>query len=240
MEITMRQAALFLLLILAAALAQAQAPAAAPAPKAAPAAKSAPAPAPASASTAESPKRKSGLWEIKASDIRSEHKTRDFQMCIDQAKDEPLQHLNGITRKEACKPDKVQRSGDTTTVDAVCSLNKTTAKTHAVITGKFDSAYKIESKSTFDPPLRGKTEGTATMEARWLGPCAADQKPGDVILASGKKVNVNDRAGAAAIEASPSSTTPGGESGISSKQFSSPGRKPGTPPSPTPSQPPSQ
>ena len=210
----MRQAALFLVMILAAVLAQAQ----------------------------DAPKRKSGLWEIKSSGIRSERKTHDFQMCIDRATDEPLQHLNGTTRKEACKLGKIQRSGDTTTVDAVCSLNKTTAKTHAVFTGNFDSAYKLESKSTYDPPLRGKTEGTATMEARWLGPCEADQKPGDVVLASGKKVNVNDSAAAPALKSPTSPTIPGAQPGTpSSKQFSSPPRKSGTPPpSQTPSQPPSQ
>ena len=192
----MRQAALFLVLILAAALAQAQ----------------------------DVSKRKSGLWEIKSSDLRNEKKTYEFQMCIDQATDDALQHLNGAVRKETCKVNKVQRSGDQTTVDAVCSLSKTTAKTHAVFTGKFDSAYKVESKSTFDPPLRGKTDATTTMEARWLGPCAADQKPGDVVLANGKKVNANDQAKAKSSFGGGAQLAPGSPS---SKQSASPPRKQG-------------
>src|SRR5215470_19949050 len=115
MEITMRQAALFLILIFAAALAQAQAPAA-----------------------SESPKRKSGLWEIK--NLRNEGKAWAVKICIDQATDDALLHLNGPARKESCKAGKVQRNGDQITVDAVCTQRKSTATTHAVFTGKFDSA----------------------------------------------------------------------------------------------------
>jgi len=37
------------------------------------------------------------------------------------------------------------------------------------------------------------TEGAAVIQARWVGPCKADQKPGDMILPNGMKINVNDR-----------------------------------------------
>jgi hypothetical protein len=29
-----------------------------------------------------------------------------------------------------------------------------------------------------------------TMEAKWLGACAADQKPGDIVMSNGMKINV--------------------------------------------------
>jgi hypothetical protein len=31
---------------------------------------------------------------------------------------------------------------------------------------------------------------TMAMDAQWLGPCAADQSPGDVIMSNGMKINV--------------------------------------------------
>ena len=192
----MRQAALFLVLIFTAALVQAQAPA------------------------PESPKRKSGLWEIK--NVRSEDKAWVVKMCVDQATDDALLHLNGPARKESCKADKVQRSGDQTTVDAVCTQSRSTATTHAVITGKFDSAYKVETKSTYDPPLRGKAEGTTTLEARWLGPCGADQKPGDVVLDDGRKVSMSDRVPGGASARKKSQAAPGAPSTPSSSRQSSP------------------
>jgi hypothetical protein len=163
----MRQAMLlFLTLILAASFAQAQ----------------------------DVPKRKSGLWEVKRTTVRTEGKPRIVQMCIDEASDNVFRQLAEGMRNETCKTNKVRREGDQLIVDAVCNLGQThtTATTHAVITGKFDSAYKIESKSTYDPPIRGKAEGSALLEARWLGACKPDQRPGDYILSNGLKVRASD------------------------------------------------
>ena len=163
----MRQAILlFLTLILAASFAQAQ----------------------------DVPKRKSGLWELKRTTARTEGKERIVQLCIDQASDNAFRQLAEGMRSESCKTEKVRRDGDRLLVDAVCNLGRAhvTAKTQAVITGKFDSAYKIESKSTYDPPMRGKAEGSALLEARWLGVCKPDQRPGDYILANGVKLRVSD------------------------------------------------
>jgi hypothetical protein len=101
---------------------------------------------------------------------------------------------------------KVRREGDKLFVDAVCKLDhtSTTATTHAVVTGNADSAYKVESKSTYDPPLRGNAEGSTVLEARWAGPCKPGQRPGDVILPNGTKVSasgqVEDKAAAAAAQ----------------------------------------
>ncbi len=135
--------------------------------------------------------RKSGLWEVKRSSTRTEEQTRVYQMCIDQASDNALRQLVGGMRSERCETSKVAREGDKLVVDAMCKVAQTSnATTHAVITGKFDSAYKIESKSTFDPPLRGKAEGNAVLDAKWTGPCKPDQRPGDVILPNGAKINV--------------------------------------------------
>ena len=29
-----------------------------------------------------------------------------------------------------------------------------------------------------------------TMEGKWLGACAADQKPGDIVMSNGMKINI--------------------------------------------------
>jgi hypothetical protein len=134
--------------------------------------------------------RKSGLWEVKRTSTRTEGKERTYQICVDQASDDALRQLAGGMRSERCQASKVAREGDKLVVDAVCKGSGTsTETTHAVITGKFDSAYKIESKITYDPPIRGKTEGSTVMEAKWTGPCKANMKAGDVILPNGTKVS---------------------------------------------------
>ncbi len=56
------------------------------------------------------------------------------------------------------------------------------------MTGSFDSAYTMTVTSQSEDIPGGKM--MMTMEAKWLGPCAADQKPGDVVLGNGVKINL--------------------------------------------------
>jgi hypothetical protein len=163
----MRQASLFLVLILAAGMAQAQ----------------------------EVPQRKSGLWEITRTTTRNQGTPQVMQWCIDQAKDNALNQLAEGVVNETCTIEKTQREGGRLVVDAICKLGPEHAvsKTHAVITGSFDSAYHLESKSSYDPPMRGgKSEGTAVFDARWAGACKPGQRPGEVILPSGVKLNLTE------------------------------------------------
>ena len=143
----------------------------------------------------DAPKRKSGLWELKRTSTMTRGQTRVYKMCIDQASDNAFHQLAEGAQSERCKAAAPRRDGDKLIVEAVCEIGNSapsTATTRAVITGNFDSAYKIESKSTFAPPLRGKAESTSVMEAKWTGPCKADMRPGDVILPNGNKVNPAD------------------------------------------------
>jgi hypothetical protein len=54
--------------------------------------------------------------------------------------------------------------------------------------GTFDSAYTMTVTSQSEAAPGSAI--TMRMEAKWLGPCAADQKPGDMIFANGVKVNI--------------------------------------------------
>jgi hypothetical protein len=60
---------------------------------------------------------------------------------------------------------------------------------HIVVNGSFDSNYTmtITSEGGALPAAR-----TITLEAKWLGPCGADQKPGDTIMSNGVKMNIVD------------------------------------------------
>ncbi|MGE5142349.1 MAG: DUF3617 domain-containing protein [Acidobacteriota bacterium] len=134
--------------------------------------------------------RKSGLWELKRTSTRSGDAARTYQVCVDQASDDVLRQLAGGMRSERCETSKVVREGDKVLVDAECKGSGTsTETTHSVITGKLDSAYRIESKVAYDPPVRGQKEGSTVMEAKWTGACKPNMKAGDVILPNGTKVS---------------------------------------------------
>jgi hypothetical protein len=100
-------------------------------------------------------------------------------------------------RTEACSKQDVQKVGSTIVVDSVCTFGAMTTTSHAVISDNFDQNYTVKVSSTRegDPPAPKGAPGGAsnmTMEAKWVGPCKADQKPGDMILPNGMKVNARD------------------------------------------------
>jgi hypothetical protein len=91
----------------------------------------------------------------------------------------------------------VQKSGDTYVIDAVCKMGPSTNTTHSVVSGDFNSAYtvKVSSQTEGGPKLSGTPpDGKSQMsiEARWLSACKPDQKPGDIIMSTGMKMNIRD------------------------------------------------
>lgn len=137
---------------------------------------------------AEMPTRKAGLWEIRTSLESRGGAGMTVQQCIDAATDQMMMSSAGPLAQAACPKRDVQRSGDTMTIDSTCTFKDRTATTHAVITGSFDRAYTMTVTSQSDAMPGGKM--TMTMEGKWLGPCAADQKPGDMIMGGGLKLNI--------------------------------------------------
>ena len=156
----------------------------------------------ASAAAQDMPKRKSGLWEITTTSgnmgaAQAQAGNAVVQMCIDEKTDNAVQQQASGVAKQSCSKQNMRRSGNEVVVDSVCKFGETTATTHSVFTGSFESAYKVDTRSTYDPPMMGMKEGSAVIEARWLGPCKPDQRPGDMILGNGVKINVNQRNGPA-------------------------------------------
>jgi hypothetical protein len=142
------------------------------------------------AMAAELPTRKAGLWEVKTSFENRNGAGPAIQQCIDAATDQMMQSGAGPLAQAACSRRDIQRSGNSVTIDSACTVGGKAATSHAVITGSFDSAYTMTVTSESAGLPGGKM--TMTMAAKWLGPCAADQKPGDMIMGNGLKMNILD------------------------------------------------
>ena len=130
------------------------------------------------AASSDRPTRKSGLWEMKMSGGQMPG-GMTIQQCVDQKSDD-ISKMQGA--KSRCTKNVVHREGDKIVAESVCRVEGTTATTRTVFTGKFDSAYKAEIRSTYDPPMHGMRESSSTIEAKWLGACLAGQKPGDIVM----------------------------------------------------------
>jgi hypothetical protein len=109
------------------------------------------------------PKRKSGLWEIKISNPT--HKgTQAIQQCIDEKTDDLTKNNMPAMEKQSCSKNEMRREGDKWVAESICKFDGRTMKTGAVFTGKFDSAYKADIKSTYEPPLHGMRESSAVID----------------------------------------------------------------------------
>jgi len=150
------------------------------------------------AAALELPARKAGLWEITMTFDGRTMPPQVSQHCVDAATDKLMSSIGGNMRPgSACSKQDVSRVGNTIVVDSVCQVGATTTTSHGVITGDFNSAYTIKSTSKREggPAIPGMPkDGTTSMtiDAKWTGACKADQKPGDMIMADGRKVNIRD------------------------------------------------
>ena len=148
-----------------------------------------------SAAALDLPARKAGLWEMKMSMEGGAVPATVMQHCVDAATDRQMQQMGSNMRAENCSKQEVRRSGSTITFESVCRMGEMTMASQGTVTGSFESGYtmKMISKRQGGPPVPGMpAETKMTIEAKWTGPCKGDQKPGEVIMGIGMKMNVGD------------------------------------------------
>jgi hypothetical protein len=141
------------------------------------------------------PTRKAGLWELKMEFAGRNLPTQLMQQCTDATTDKLMTLNFGGAADRNCQKQDVHNNGGTITVDSVCQFGEAITTSHAVISGDFNSAYTVQVNSTRQGgrPMPGAAPGgemQMTIAAKWLGPCAAGQKPGDVMMGNGMKMNV--------------------------------------------------
>lgn len=140
----------------------------------------------------ELPIRKAGLWEMRVMRNGSSSETT-IQQCTDEASDKELVTTFSPLSKEICSKKDIRKAATGYLSDFVCGAAGVSITSHAEITGDFNSAYTIKSKShTQGGPAAIQGDHETMVEAKWVGACKPDQKPGDVIMPGGLKVNVHD------------------------------------------------
>ena len=143
------------------------------------------------------PTRKAGLWELRMEFQGRNLPAQLMQQCTDAATDKFMTLNFGGAADRNCSKRDVQNNGGTITVDSVCQFGEATTTSHAVVSGDFNSAYTVQINSMRQggrpmPGAASSGESKMTIAAKWLGPCVAGQKPGDVMMGNGMKMNVLD------------------------------------------------
>ena len=96
--------------------------------------------------------------------------------------------------KQICSKQDIQKTATGFVSDSLCSVAGVSIASHSEINGDFNSAYTVTTTSHSDLGNKGAPRDTVTkIEAKWLGACKPDQKPGDIVMPGGGfKLNVKD------------------------------------------------
>jgi hypothetical protein len=141
----------------------------------------------------EMPVRKAGLWEMKMVRTGSPLPEMTMQHCTDATTDKQMSSAFSPMSKNVCSRQDIQKTATGYVTDSVCSVGGTSVTSHADITGDFNSAYTVKSTTQSERAPAGlPRDSTMTIEAKWLGACKADQKPGDIMMPGGMKMNITD------------------------------------------------
>ena len=144
------------------------------------------------ARAAELPIRKAGLWEMKVVRTGSPMPEMTMQHCTDETTDRQMSTAFSPLSKEICSKNDVLQTATGYATDSVCSVGGAAMTSHSDITGDFNSAYTVKTTTHSERGPAGLHDATMAIEAKYLGACKPDQKPGDIVMPGGFKMNVKD------------------------------------------------
>ncbi|WP_291863236.1 DUF3617 family protein [Bradyrhizobium sp.] len=145
------------------------------------------------AGAVELPVRKAGLWEMRTMQAGSATPEMTMQQCTDATTDKEMSTSFSPASQEMCSKQDIQKTATGYVTDSVCSVAGMSITSHSEITGDFNSAYTVKSTSnTKGGPAGMARDSTTVIEAKWLGACKSGQKPGDIVMPGGIKMNIKD------------------------------------------------
>jgi len=159
-----------------------------------------------SAAAQELPMRRAGLWEVTINHEGRNTPPQTMQQCTDAETDKLMNAFGGDLSADLCSKQEIKKVGATIVINAVCQIGPMKSTSQSVITGDFNSNYTVKVTSKLEgvpAAAQGAAGGTTTIQARWVGACKPDQRPGDIVMANGQTMNIRelrkmmDRKGAA-------------------------------------------
>lgn len=141
----------------------------------------------------ELPLRKAGLWEMKITKVGGSVPEMTMQHCTDPTTDKEMNNSVSPLAKQICTKQDIRKTATGYVTNSVCAVAGVSMTTHAEIAGDFNSAYAVTSTTHSDKGPGGKPlDATTRIQAKWLGDCQPGQKPGDILMPGGFKMNVKD------------------------------------------------
>jgi hypothetical protein len=118
-----------------------------------------------------------------------------MQHCTDAKTDRLMNAFSGDMTAGLCSGHDVRKAGQTLLITANCKVGPIKVLSHSVVSGDFHSNYtvKVTSKMEGGPAFaRALVAGSTTIKARWSGACRSGQRPGDIVMADGRTINIRE------------------------------------------------
>lgn len=134
--------------------------------------------------------RKPGQWEVTYTVF--ETMVRVAHVCVDDVADRALFRDDWFWGEHDCSREEIKREGGTVTLDTACLFKPGKIRRNVTLRLSGDVDFYQYEVAEVDPPLFGRSELTIRQAGRWLGPCGADQKPGDADF-EGKTISLTPK-----------------------------------------------
>lgn len=135
----------------------------------------------ATAGADELPARKPGLWQITRSAAQPKLPPQVQRICLDAATDALLYRYGLTGSQKLCSKVEIHRSAERIEIQSTCAIGSSHASTRTAITLHGDQAYHQDIAVHFDPPVGRTSDSVSSQDAKWLGACPAEMKPGDIV-----------------------------------------------------------
>ena len=148
-----------------------------------------------SAAAQEIPTRRAGLWEVTINHEGRNTPPQTMQQCTDAETDKLMNAFGGDLSADMCSKQEIRKVGATIVINAICQIGPMKSTSQSVVTGDFNSNYTVKVTSKLEgvpAAAQGAAGGTTTIQARWVGACKPDQRPGDIVMADGQTMNIRD------------------------------------------------
>lgn len=132
-------------------------------------------------------KRKPGLWEVSMTAAGQPMPTT-MKQCADEETDATMMQMSEM-QAENCKMNGFSKTETGYTFRSECEVANTKVVSEGTFSGDFDKEYRGDINTTMTPPLFGRDRTNSTMVAKWIGPCPAGMKPGEMEF-GGMKMNL--------------------------------------------------
>jgi len=137
------------------------------------------------------PTRKAGLWELTMT--MAANRTMTMSQCTDPSTDKDMITNANPGLQQACTRSELQKTATGYASDSNCKFGAMTTTSHSEISGDFNAAYTVTvTGHNSGGPASVPADTNMSIAAKWVGPCKADQTPGDMIMPGGMKINVKD------------------------------------------------